>query len=86
MVTAKNKHTGVESTFTDAEWARVQEKKAYANTFSIVNKEAEKPKEVPAELKELKTKSKPVAAADEVKEEKADKTKPQDKTTQDKTK
>ena len=60
MVTVQNIHTGVKSTFTDAEWAGVQAKKMWADTFKVVStggeeqKKTEVPKEV-ADLQEDKT-------------------------------
>ena len=61
MVTVENIRTGVKSTFTDAEWAGVQSKKMWADTFKVVStenpadqKKTEVPKEV-ADLQEDKT-------------------------------
>ena len=60
MVTVQNIHTGVKSTFSDAEWAGVQAKKMWADTFKVVStggeeqKKTEVPKEV-ADLQEDKT-------------------------------
>lgn len=36
MVVVENVHTKVQSTFTDAEWANIQNKKEWADTFKVV--------------------------------------------------
>lgn len=56
MVTVKNVHTGVESKFTDAEWASVKAKKMWADTFKVVSTESaeeQKKTEVPKEVADL---------------------------------
>ena len=56
MVTVQNIRTGVKSTFTDAEWAGVQSKKMWADTFKVVSTEnpaEQKKTEVPKEVADL---------------------------------
>lgn len=56
MVTVENIRTGVKSTFTDAEWAGVQSKKMWADTFKVVSTEnpaEQKKTEVPKEVADL---------------------------------
>lgn len=55
MVVVENVHTGVQSTFTDAEWANVQTKKEWQNTFKVVDTDSGNPakKNVPKEVADL---------------------------------
>lgn len=55
MVTVENVHTGVKSTFTDAEWADVQGKKMWADTFKVLSagEQEQKKIEVPKEVADL---------------------------------
>ena len=56
MVVVENVHTGVQSIFTDAEWANVQSKKEWQNTFKVVdtdNGNPAKKKNVPKEVADL---------------------------------
>lgn len=63
MVVVENVHTGVQSTFTDAEWANVQTKKEWQNTFKVVNTDNGNPakKNVPKEIADLEQGKTPAA-------------------------
>ena len=54
-VTVKNNQTGIQSTFTDAEWASVQSKKEWQDVFSVVSAEdgSGAKKNVPKEVADL---------------------------------
>jgi len=78
MIKAVNNYNGVESSFTEEQWIKVQDNPRYTGMFSVIGGAAKKAKEIPAEIQELKANNQGGAAAPEV-SEKADK-----KTTQDK--
>lgn len=56
MVRVKNNSTGIESTFTDAEWENVKNNPMWKDVFSVVQA-GETKKELPKELQDLGNKS-----------------------------